>query len=74
MSNPTITMEQKINMACSYRRISQAQLAREIGMTPSNFNQKIKRGTFNEEELAKIGEALGAKYVCEFRFEDGTVI
>lgn len=71
---PIITIEQKIKMACSYRGISQAQLARDIGMTPSNFNQKIKRGTFNEEELARIGAAIGAVYVYEFRFDDGTVI
>ena len=69
-----MTMEQKINMAVAYKGISQAALAREIGMTPSNFNQKIKRATFSEDELQAIALALGAVYKSYFEFEDGTKI
>ena len=46
-----------------YKGISQAALARAIGMSPSNFNQKIKRDTFTDEELKKIADALGAIYI-----------
>lgn len=67
-------MEQKINMALAYKGISQAALARAIGMTPSNFNQKIKRDTFSFDELSTIAEALGATYICMFEFSDGTKI
>jgi len=38
-----MTMAQKINMAVAYKGMSQAALARTISMTPSNFNQKLKR-------------------------------
>ena len=69
-----MTLEQKINMALAYKQISQAALARMLGQTPSNFNQKMKRGTFSVEELEKIGEALGAKYFFGFEFEDGTKV
>ena len=69
-----MTMEQKISMAIAYKGISQAALAREVGTTPSNFNQKLKRGTFTVEELEKIGEALGGKYCFGFEFPDGTKI
>ena len=69
-----MTMEQKINMAASFKGISQAALARAIGMTPSNFNQKIKRGTFSEKELDEIAGALGAVYISAFEFPDGTRI
>ena len=69
-----MTMEQKINMAASYKGLSQAALARAIGMTPSNFNQKIKRDTFSTEELKAIAGALGAVYVSVFEFPDGTKI
>ena len=69
-----MTMEQKINMALAYRGLSQAALARAIEMTPSNFNQKIKRDTFSTEELHKIASALGAVYTFTFEFEDGTKI
>ena len=69
-----MTLEQKISMALAYKQISQAALARMLGQTPSNFNQKMKRGTFSVEELVKIGEALGAKYFFGYEFEDGTKI
>ena len=69
-----MTVEQKINMALAYKGLSQAALARAIGMTPSNFNQKIKRDTFSTEELEKIAEALGAVYTFNFEFPDGTKI
>ena len=69
-----MTIEQKINMAIAYRGISQAALARQIGMTPSNFNQKLKRGTFSMEELEQIAVALGAVYTANFIFPDGTRI
>lgn len=67
-------MAQKINMAIAYKGISQAALARDIGMTPSNFNQKLKRETFTVEELERIAAALGGSYTFSFEFPDGTKI
>ena len=66
--------EQMINMAIAYKGISQAALARSIGMTASNFNQKIKKDTLDKEELEKIAAALGCKYYSYFEFPDGTRI
>lgn len=69
-----MTIEQKIKMLLGYCQISQAELARRIGQAPSNFNQKLKRGTFTVEELEQIGKAVGAKYFFGYEFEDGTKI
>ena len=69
-----MTVEQKINMAAAYKGMSQAELARLIGTTPSNLNLKIKRETLKKEDLDKIAEALGATYQFGFLFEDGTKI
>ena len=69
-----MTLEQKISMALAYKKIGQAALARTLGQTPSNFNQKMKRGTFTVEELEQIGQALGAKYFFGFEFDDGTKV
>ena len=69
-----MTLEQKISMALAYKKISQAALARTLGQTPSNFNQKMKLGTFTVEELEQIGQALGAKYFFGFEFDDGTKV
>ena len=49
-----MAMEQRIKAAAAYAGISQAELARRIKMTPSNFNQKLKRETFTESELKVI--------------------
>ncbi len=69
-----MTIEQKLKMALSYAGISQAELARKIGTTPSNFNQKVKRNTLTKEELEQIAAALNGKWRAEFVFEDGTII
>ena len=69
-----MTVEQKIKMALAYSGISQAELARRIGMSPSNLNQKVKRNTLTKEELEQIATALGGMWRAEVVFEDGTVI
>ena len=69
-----MTIEQKINMAAAYRGVSQAALARAIGMTPSNFNQKLKRDTFSMQQLEAIAVALNAVYTATFEFPDGTKV
>lgn len=69
-----MNLETKIKMATAFKGISQSQLARTIGTTPQNFNQKLKRQTFTQEELHRIAEALGATYHCYFEFPDGTKI
>jgi len=69
-----MTIEKKINMALVYCGMTQAELAEKLGMTRSNLNQRIKRGSFKTDELEKIAEILGAKYNYTFEFEDGTRI
>lgn len=70
----TVTIVQKIKMALSYSGISQAELARRIGTTPSNLNQKVKRNTITKEEMEEIATAIGGIWRAEFVFADGTVI
>ena len=69
-----MTLEQRILMALVYRRMTQTELAGKLGMSVSNFNQRLKRASFKVEELEKIAEALGAKFSYSFDFEDGTKI
>ena len=69
-----MTIEQKINMALAYRGMSQTELARTIGTTPSNLNKKVKRDTLTKEEMEQIARALGGSWRAEFVFENGTVI
>lgn len=69
-----MTIEQKIKMALSYAGISQSELARRIGTTPQNFNQKLKRNSLTKEEMEQIAAVLGGSWRAEFVFADGTVI
>ena len=64
----------KIKMALAYKGMSEADLARKFGSTPAAFNQRMKTERFSAEELQKIGEILGARYVFGFEFPDGTKI
>ncbi len=69
-----MSIEQKLRMVLAYSGISQAELARRIGTSPSNLNQKVKRNTLTNEELMQIAVALGGTWRAEFVFADGTVI
>lgn len=69
-----MNMEQKVKMALAYSGVSQAEAARQIGESPSNFNQKVKKNTLNKETLEAFAAVIGAKYICCFEFPDGTKI
>ena len=69
-----MTTSKKIKMALAYIGMSEAQLARKIGTTPSAFNQRMKTDKFTSPELEKIANALGATYSFSFTFPDGTKI
>ena len=46
--------------------ISEAELARRVGVSPQNFNNKMKRDNFTETDLREIAEALGLKLEISF--------
>lgn len=69
-----LTIEQKIKILLAHAGISQAELARRVGTTPSNLNQKIKRDTLTQEELQQIAESTGATWEANFVLPDGTRI
>jgi transcriptional regulator with XRE-family HTH domain len=46
--------------------ISEAELARRMGITPQNFHNKMKRDNFSESDIAEIAKALDCSYKIEF--------
>lgn len=65
----------RIRAALAYAKVTQAEVAEKIGWTKSNFNQKLIRETFTNEEMEQIMKAIGAKYVpATIVFPDGTTI
>ena len=61
----------KIKLATTYAGISEAELARRMGSSSQAFGQRMKTGKFSSAELEKIAEALGAEFICAFRFPNG---
>lgn len=55
-----------IKLCCVRRNITEAELARRMGQTPQNINNKYKRNTFKVSELEKIADALGATLSISF--------
>ncbi len=62
----------KIKMAEVYAKVSETELAKRFGTSPQAFNQRMKTGKFSSAELERIAQALGAEFICMFRFPDGT--
>ena len=60
-------MVQSIRIAMVKRgNISEAELARRVGVTPQNFNHKMKRDNFTETDLREIADALGLRLEISF--------
>ena len=66
--------EKQIKMALAYANISVNKLAEHFSYSRANLAQKISRETLTDEELKTIAKAIGAEYICCFRFDDGTII
>lgn len=64
----------KIKLATTYAGISEAELARRVGTSSQAFGQRMKTGKFSSAELDKIAQALGAEFVCAFKFPNGDEI
>ncbi len=50
--------------------MSEAELARKLGVSPQNLNNKMKRDNFSESDLNKIAEALDCTFEAGFRMKD----
>ena len=60
-------MVEKVRIACVKRgNISEAELARRVGGSPQNFNNKMKRDNFTETDLREIAAALGLELEISF--------
>ena len=50
--------------------ISEAELARRLGVSPQNLNNKMKRDNFTEKDLLAIAKALDCTFTACFRLND----
>lgn len=65
------SMTEKIRILLVKRNnMSEADLARKLGISPQNLNNKMKRDNFTEADLAKIAEVLNCDFEAGFRMKD----
>lgn len=50
--------------------ISEAELARRMGISPQNLNNKMKRDNFTEKDLRQIAAALDCSLSITFKMND----
>lgn len=50
--------------------ISEAELARRLGISPQNLNNKMKRDNFTEKDLQSIAAVLDCTYSVSFTMND----
>lgn len=50
--------------------ISEAELARRLGVSPQNLNNKMKRDNFTERDLSEIASALNCTFSVSFKLND----
>lgn len=50
--------------------ISEAELARKLGISPQNLNNKMKRDNFTEKDLQAIAAALDCTFTVSFKLND----
>lgn len=61
-----------VRVALTYSKKTQKSVAAALGISPANFNQKLRRNSFSEDELSRIADIIGAKFIpCSFEFPDG---
>lgn len=62
-----LTVAETIKEILKIKKVSQVELAEQLGMSKQNINNKFKRNTFSPDELVKIAEFLG----MQLAFIDG---
>ena len=66
-------IEQKIRMLLAYKNISQAELARKLGTSPTNLNNKIRNNRLLCAELERIADILEVKLKIQFEIGDDII-
>ena len=66
-----MALNEKIRILLVKRgNISEAELARRLGIRPQNLNNKMKRDNFTEKDLQAIAAALDCTYTASFTMND----
>jgi len=66
-----VALSEKIRILLIKRgNLSESELARRIGTSPQNLNNKMKRDNFTEKDLQEIAAALDCTFTATFKLND----
>lgn len=66
-----MALSEKIRILLIKRgNLSESELARRIGTSPQNINNKMKRDNFTEKDLQEIAAALDCTFTATFKLND----
>jgi len=74
MELKNVSISDQIRVLCARLNISKAELARRVGQSPQAFGAKMKRESFNVDDLERVAEALGVTYTHKFVLPNGEEI
>lgn len=66
-----MTASEQIKVLCVRSRISLAELARRLNISPQSLSGKMKRDTFTINDLENIADAVGVGFEHSFVLDDG---
>lgn len=69
-----MTNAEQIRCLCVTQHVTLKELAEKLGESYPNFHARMQRNSLKKEELEKIAEVLGVKFVQYFECADGTII
>lgn len=70
----SITLQQKIKVACDTAGMSLTELGAKMGMSQASISKRVKTGKFTQEELEEMASIMGCKYQSSFVFPDGNEV
>ena len=66
-----LVLAEKIRIVLVKRgNMSEADLARLLQTSPQNFNKKMRRDNFSEEDMVEIAKALNCTFEAGLRMND----
>ena len=66
-----MSMVEKIRILMVKRgNMPEAQLARKMGLSPQNLNNKMQRDNFTERDLLEVAKALDCTFTAGFKLND----